>query len=147
MTFAPPLDDGLAHGDRTPEEELERHGLTPDTWGQPGVYALRLHQPQAHVTLRQWWYRRHEAKPPVSLMVEARDATACYYVGGAGDLHARIHEHLDAPNRSAAIMAAFPIHSVAAVWPGDGFEHERRRAYGWRDEHPGSFVWCDGEAV
>jgi predicted GIY-YIG superfamily endonuclease len=137
--YKPRLSDALATGNRVVEEELGRLDVN---WHEPAVYALRLCQPQSQDRFHQDWFETYDTEPPDELY-NALQARSVYYVGAAKDLLDRLHEHLDNPNRSGAIMAAFPIHSVAQVWPQDSaelaFERESAKALAFKG--PDRFVW------
>ena len=129
-----------------PETECERHGLGPNDWRTQAVYAIECHQPDAYPEFRARWYARFEAKPPVELMTAAMDAERVVYVGWANDLLARLHDHA-AGDHAPVLFASYPPERVIDVWPGDGIERERQRAYELKRAHPGWFLWCDGSPV
>lgn len=140
--YDPPLSDGLARGNRYPEDDFEELGI--DAWRQPAIYALRLSRPLSQGTMLDDWFEHYEVSPPPELY-EARQASEAYYVGASNDVLGRVHEHLDSPNRSGAIMKVMPIHSVAEVWPQDdaalAFERESGKALEFQREEPDRFVW------
>jgi len=139
-THTPPRSTGLKSDSETPEEQLAAFvdGLS-DT-REPGVYVLRLSKPDADLSVL-WSMEYDVMHPDIESM---QSAERLFYVGAAKDVLGRIHEHLDAPNRSGALMSICPIHSVADVhWYDDvgrAFEKESKHAIDLRNERPDAYV-------
>lgn len=140
--YDPPLSDGLSRGNRYPEDDFELLGI--DAWRCSAIYALRLSRPLSQDRMLEDWFEHYEVPPPPEIH-EARQSSEVYYVGAAKDVLGRIHEHLENPNRSGAIMKVMPIHSIAEVWPQDSaalaFERESGKALEYQRQEPDRFVW------
>lgn len=134
-----------------PEEALEAHGLTPDTWHTAGCYALALDPPRHPGRFVEKWAAVYDVDPPEQLAGAAAIGLDCYYVGATGNLRERLSDHVDGDVRRVKLLAVCPPTEVVAVWPDDSFEdaadHERGHAYALRDDRDGAVVWCNGEIV
>lgn len=131
-----------------PEESLEAHGLTPDTWGSAGVYALALETPGLG-TFRDRWYGVYKSEPPRGLIEAVDLKRALIYVGATGNLRDRLHDHVAGDVRRVKLLAVCPPVGVVDVWRYDSFDaaetHERRHAYELRGD--GVSVWVNGELL
>lgn len=140
--WTPPRSEGLS-GERYVETDLEQFVDDLSDAHAPGVYALRLSTPSDRETVRERWSAAYDVDVPEWVWI-AFESPAVLYIGAAKNVHARLHEHLDSPNRSASICHAFPIHSVWDVWWFDSleraFERESGIAMDITNQHPGVFV-------
>lgn len=111
----PPLESGLARGDRRVEDALRAHVESGDLADAhaPGVYALTLSTPDDR-PYAEVWDEHHDARHPELDAMEA--AGRVLYVGAAKNVFERVTEHLESPNRSGAVPRVFPIHDVQTVW-------------------------------
>jgi predicted GIY-YIG superfamily endonuclease len=109
----------------------------------PGVYALKLSQPDDPGVVRDRWARVYEVDVP-GWVWSAFEARGVLYVGGAENVYERITEHLESPNRSASICHVFPIHSLWDVWLFDdatrAFEREGGIALRLKNAYPELYV-------
>lgn len=133
-----------------PETELERHGLTPDTWGSAGCYALGLDTPTL-TTFRERWHRVYDISPPRSLIEAVDYDYPTFYVGATGNLRERLADHVNADVRKVKLLAVCPPTRVVAVWTHEDFdtaeEKERSHAYTLKEKHPTALCWVNGAVV
>lgn len=141
-SWNPRITTGLS-GARYPEEDLEPH--TPDgrTMKSPGVYILKCSQPSDWETVVERWETHYEVDIP-DFIETAFHASGVLYVGGAESVLDRIHEHLEAPNRSASILHVYPVHSIFGVeWTDDketAFEKESQIALDLQNNMPDDWL-------
>lgn len=144
-TYDPPRETGLS-GDAYLSEVLEEHVDDLSDAHAPGVYALRLSKPVPgdRETLARAWLEHFDVTPPY--LGDVADACEIYYVGAAKNMHARITEHLESPNRSSALCRVLTVHDVFALWPmdsaGEAFTRETGLALDLRRELDGAYVHC-----
>lgn len=133
-----------------PSTELERHGLTPDTWGQPACYALELDVPGVDA-FREAWHSVYEIPAPHALAVAVGDRQNLVYVGCANDLRARINDHLTRARNTVNLLEVCPPTGIVDVWPYDSFtdaeDHERGHAFEVSQADANRVCWVNGEIV
>lgn len=132
-----------------PEESLERHGIPPDAFHEPGCYALALDAPEDFAALRERWYSVYEIEPPEEFVnaVEANRDLA--YIGAASSLCDRLHDHVRGDVRQAGVLGVCPAVGLREVWRTDtadvAFERETGLAIAYSNQHPGVACYCDGD--
>lgn len=126
-----------------PESELEKHGLTPDTFDSPGCYALDLDAPTDIHDLRARWYSHFDSEPPQALVTAVDDGKALVYVGLTQSLLHRLHDHVNRNVRKASILRVCPPTGVREVWVGQDRETAIAIEYSNRDADV--VVACNGD--
>lgn len=141
MTWTPPLDDGLARGDRYLAEDIESVGSTPTEARQPGVYILQCSLPgdTSLIGLRDRWYKYADIVPPYLEQLPGRDTV--YYVGASNDVYGRLVDHLERDVRSVTFLKVFPPHHVEdVVYLDDPWTRESGVAIDFQNRHPEAYV-------
>lgn len=113
--WTPPRESGLK-GDRYVEDDLTALLGTDDMEEahRPGVYSLKLSTPDDWQAVKACWRQAYDKEMPAWVR-EAYESSTVLYVGGAKNVHHRLHEHANG-SRAPAIEAVFPPHSVWDVW-------------------------------
>lgn len=142
-TWSPDPETGISR-QKPLLSELEDHIEDIEAAHSPGVYTLEYSTPTTadQSTYADIWQTEFDVTPGYLHLIA--DRSRLLYVGAATDVYERLQEHLDTPNRSSALSAVFPIHSIHDIVFTDSateaFEREYTVATNLSQEIPDAYV-------
>jgi len=146
VEWTPPIETGIS-GDSHPTNELEPFINEYEEAKQPGVYILRLSQPNTnditkHKTL---WKQTHNRIPEYIHKIAARDKIL--YVGAAENIINRLYEHIDeSVDKSSTVMKTYPPHSlIKPIFTNSketAFDKETQVELSLKQTYPNAYVHC-----